>query len=123
MFTEVALRADTVVCGENGCAWLLILATGVSHQIGRNGLTPQNEMGVGNMKMKTTMIALVASVALCTQSFGFEALDRMLGMVFDKPTCCDGKSSQKSGASQKGGCARHGCQKSRCGCVLRLKRG
>ncbi len=66
------------------------------------------------MKTKTMMIALVASVGLCTQSFGFEALDRMLGMVFDKPTCCDGKSSQKS--SQKGGCARHGCHKSRCGC-------
>ena len=68
------------------------------------------------MKWNIIIGTLVLGVGLCSQSFGYDLLDRMLGSkgcgCESKAGCCETKSScQKNGAHQKDGCKNGACQK------------
>ncbi len=71
------------------------------------------------MKWNMILASLVLSVGLCTQGFGFELLDRMLGISGGgcETKCCDGKGGKGANgcAADKSSCDGKGSSRSGCG--------
>jgi len=82
------------------------------------------------MKLKMFLGALAVSAGLCGQSFGFELLDRMLGLnngggsccapscceqsCAPEPTCCEAAPAQSCGCEAAPSCCDSGCGQRRC---------
>ena len=80
-----------------------------------------------SMKWKMVLGALVVSAGLCTQSYGFELLDRMLGIHHHssgcnsccepaccepaccEPTCCEANACCEPACCEKSACCGNGC--------------
>ena len=69
------------------------------------------------MKWNVLLGTMILGVCLCSQSYGFELLDRMLG-VGNGCGCGKGASQKNAcGSAQKSGCAQKNGGKSGCGCA------
>jgi hypothetical protein len=75
------------------------------------------------MRSKTIFGALLVSVVMCSQGFGFELLDRMLGL--NSGGCGDCKACTKVAACDpcaKVACAQPTCEQANCGQCTRCKK-
>jgi len=75
-------------------------------RVGRSTPVIYKQRRCGSMKRMMYLGALVLSVTVCSQSFGFELLDRMLGHK-GGASCCD--SCCEPGCDAGNGCCEPGC--------------
>ena len=69
----------------------------------------------GSMKRMLFLGALVLGVTVCSQSFGFELLDRMLGHHKGCTSCCEPGCDAGNGCCEPGCGAGNGCAEPACG--------